>query len=313
MPLLYKNVLMFKATIPYEFSLEEDNYSFATNSELDINLKKRRRLFTIHRENMFVEDQHVPSTNSYFSKLTFPNLLFSYNISKVEVQIEIFDDEVNSIKDYYSSDSKGREFLSGILQNILLIFAQLYNQTMGGEDFFKPVVDYYGPFISALFENSSEKPCKAITSVSYGIPKIKNERKIVLNELIPTQWRFYFNRAKNSYNLYDNVDAILSGAISLESYVMWLIKIYELKDEVESLKNKNGKISFFQEVKILKKNRIINKEIEKAIIKTFCEFKNYRNEIVHGELDSPFDMREVATKCINSIIQFYNLYEKDWI
>lgn len=310
----FNNLIMFKATIPYEFKLKENDYIYSTSVVLDSRLHKRQRRFIIHRDSIFLENQQVPATNSFFSKLVLPNLTYSYNISKIEIQLEIYEDEIDEILKCYSMGNEGINILSSILQNILLVFARIYNETMGGEDFFKPIVEYYGPFVSSLFlERKPNDSSGSIISVSYSLPKIKNEKELNIEDISLIQWRYYFNKAKNSYNLYDNLDTILSGAISMESYIIWLINTKGLKELFEEYKEGKNQVSFFQEVTFLKKNKILDTEKEKAINETFIKFKDYRNSIVHGDLDSPFIEREAATECINSLISFYKKYEETLI
>lgn len=310
----FKNFIMFKATIPFEFRMNNDDYLITTNVKLHNHLNKKLRRFIFHRENVFLENQQVPSTNSYFAKATFPNITFSYNISKIEIQLEIFEDEIDEISKYYSNHDNGINELSSIFQNILLVFAHHYNETMGGEDFFKPIADYYGPFVSSLYLEKNQKDSSgAIISVSYSLPKIKNDNILDLEKISPIQWRYYFNRSKNSYNLYDNLDSILSGAISMESYIIWLINNNGLKEKFEEYKNGQSQVSFFQEVSFLKKNKVIDNEKAKKIKETFSKFKDYRNSIVHGDIESPFIERTAATDCVESLIQFYKIYENSQI
>ena len=310
----FKNFIMFKATIPFEFRMNNDDYIFTTNVKIHNYLNKKLRRFIIHRENVFLENQQIPSTNSYFVKATLPNISFSYFISKIEIQLEIFEDEIDEISKYYSNNDNGINELSSIFQNILLIFAHHYNETMGGEDFFKPIADYYGLFVSSLYLEKNQKDSSgAIISVSYSLPKLKNNKILDLDKISPIQWRYYLNRSKNSYNLYDNLDSILSGAISMESYIIWLIDKNGLKKKFEDYKKGQSQISFFQEVSFLKRNKIIDNEKSKKIKETFSKFKDHRNSIVHGDLESPFIEREAATDCIESLVEFYRKYESSQI
>ena len=110
-----------------------------------------------------------------------------------------------------------------------------------------------------------------------------------------------------------SADSILSGAISMESYIIWLINNNGLKEKFEEYKNGQSQVSFFQEVSFLKKNKVIDNEKAKKIKETFSKFKDYRNSIVHGDIESPFIERTAATDCIESLIQFYKIYENSQI
>lgn len=304
----FKNLIMFKATIPYEFRLKENDYIFTTNVKLDNKLEQKLRRFIIHRENIFIENQKVPSTNSNFSKFNVQEMTHSYFISNIEIQLEIFDNEVKEIQEYYK-DNNSILKLSSIFQNILLVFSHIYNETLSGLEFFKPVADYYGPFVSALYLNKAEESSQCIIAGSYDLEKINSGTILNIEKTKPTQWRLFFNRAKNSYNLYDNLDSILSCAISLESYVISLIRDNKLEELFEIYKSGKTQISFFQEVKFLKVNNIIDNVKQKNMNETFSKFKDYRNSIVHGDLESPFISREAASDCINALIDFYNKFE----
>lgn len=315
---LFKNFILFKANLPYELKYIQNSYIFKTDIELDDSIHAKSRRFLFYKNNLFVEKQKVPPTDSYFSSFNPLESTFSYNISEIEVQVEIFDDEIETIKEYFNDRKITISRMSHIFQNILLVFARVYNESMAGESFLNPVVSYYGPFICSLYlENENENPCSSIIAGSYSLPTVNTQNKLDLTKLGDTlMWRYYFNKAKYSYDKIENLDAILFSAMSLESYVVHLIKINSLEDEVDKVKNsvpEHQSISFFQEVKILKDNSIITSKQARMLNKYFGKIKIYRNKIVHGDIDTTFMSRNSAKESIDSLIDYYGNFENNLI
>lgn len=314
---IFNNFIYFKTRMPYELKLNKEKYMFETNIELTDQLSKRQRKFRIQNKNVIVKDQVVPPSNSRFSEFNMATQRYSYSISELDIQLEIFEDEIECIKDYFSDTKKGTEILSRIFQNILLVFSQIYNESLAGTEFLKPVASHYGPFIAmfVLRENDNPKTHGMRITVSYVLSKI-NKQKILDLDIVKNQnfmWRYYFNKAKHSYDLFDNLDTILSSAISLESYIVNLLKTKQLENAVNDIKKQKGSVTFFDEVKIFEKNTIIDKQVSKRIRECFSKLKDNRNMIVHGDLDSTIISRKYAEESINTLIELYEQIAKDFI
>ena len=311
----FKNILLYKMTIPYEFKISDKDLILSFNSQLDEVLDKRIRRVIIHKEDVFVEDQLVPPNNTFFSKakLDGKNITYSYNVSSMEIQLEIYDEEVDKIREYFKCNNNILK-LSNILQNVLLVFSYLYNQSMAGEEFFVPFVNNYAPFVSRLLTSANNyNDNDVIISVSYQLEKIKNGKIIDIKSAQKFIWKYYFNRAKNAYNLYENLDVILYCSISFESYLTYLIDENSLRDKFDSYKRTKRNVDFNKKVDFLEENQIINDEKAGKLKESFKSFKKNRNDIVHGDFFSPFVERKKAEECIVSVIDFYNRYEIDKI
>ena len=314
---LFKNFIYFKTIMPYELKLSKNSYIFETDIKFSNELFEKKRRFRILSRDMMVKDQIIPPSNSNFAVFNPATQRYTYNVSSVDIQLEIFDEEVEFAKEYFHNKKNDIEILSGIFQNILLVFSQAYNEALAGTEFLKPVANHYGPFLTSFIfkENNEPKMYGTKMTVSYSLMKI-NKQKVFDIDDVKTEclmWRYYFNKAKNSYDLFDNLDTILSAAISLESYAVNLLKENNLEKEVEQIKSIKGNISFFDEIKLLEKNSVIDKQKAKKIKQCFSKLKDNRNMIVHGDLDSTIISRDYAEESINSLIELYENIANDSI
>jgi hypothetical protein len=126
-------------------------------------------------------------------------------------------------------------------------------------------------------------------------------------------WKYFFNKAKYAYTRYDNLESILSSAISLEAYIEELIQKNNLEQSFENYmfqKNKQNK-SFFEVTNYLFKEGILTNKSKKNINKLFGKINVMRNDIVHGKITTPILNRENAEKIIEEITMFYsNIIDK---
>jgi len=315
-----KNYIHFKVSIPFDFEMDKTNFIVQTKA-IDKDENKKRRTIIFYFKRHYVENQSVPATNSIISTMKFDNsvkpnedeldlsfLKYSYFISYFDIRCELLAEEYEQFDD----SNEYIKVCSFILQNILNVLANHFNETRGGNLYFKPNVNYYGPFFASVYKEN-ELYCPPVISVSYSLNNMTKSKVKNITEGTIMPWRLYFNRAKNAFMMLDNLDAILFSAISIESYVMWLIRNNNLENKLDILrqnKGENGSISFFEEVKVLKENGIIDNSKAKDLKSTYGKFKDFRNKIVHGDLNSYYVAYEEAGEAIALIVLFYKKYEE---
>lgn len=296
----YKRFMLFKTTIAHEL-LINGSLELTFDGELGDDFIDRARKYKIFIRKEFIEKQAIPAESSTFSKMTLTpgkdglDLSFSYFVSRLEIRLEIFEEEIGIIKSYKPSET------SIIFQKLLLSFSRYYNEAMRGNDFFKPIISGYGPQIYSLRENNNNRCAHIAGSFSL----IRNHKEAISSELINKNfshipWRYYYYKAIDCYDIGEYLDTVIWSSVSIETYIMDKIRNAGL---VGVINNTNS--SFFSEVEYLRKAKIMKKEDAKCANKTFSRIKDYRNEIIHGDIDSTFYSEKRAGECLRVLKEFY--------
>lgn len=76
-------------------------------------------------------------------------------------------------------------------------------------------------------------------------------------------------------------------------------------------KYKDKTRTVFNEITFLEEKKVFSKEKSKAINKILSKIVNYRNEIVHGDIDSTYYSAQKAKESIEKITSFYEKYENN--
>lgn len=311
---MYKNFILFKTRIPHELlingGLELRFHEAITNI-----MKGYERRYHVLAEKHYVESQYVPAESSSFSKIDIvpgPKELaisFSYMITKMQLIVEVFDEEIPTIEKLSPEES------SIVFQNLMLSFSRYYNELMKGNDFFKPMVYGFGPQVFSLKTEFGKKELAAHIAGSFSIRR--NYKKDITSQELKIAnhypWRYYYYKAIDCFDICEYLDSIIWCAISIETYVMHLITEKGLASQLSRLKGSKGSYSFFDEVKILKESGIITQTQGKRLAKLFSRMKDYRNEIVHGDIDSTFYSLGRASNSIELLTNYYKQYEGDLV
>ena len=231
-PCRYKNFIIFKSIIPHEL-LINGQIELEYEQEIDGLLDKKKRKYYVSAERKYIKDQIIPADSSSFSSMTLfktPDVpfLFSYNITNMELYVEISDSELERLKDVTKVDH------SKIMQSILLSFSRYYNEAIKGNDCYKPCINGYGPGIVAAYTNYGKKNISAVIFGTYAITR-NYKRKILENNKDTSHlpWRYYYYKSLDDYNVCEYLDSIIWLVISAETYIMSSITSNNLKNEFE--------------------------------------------------------------------------------
>jgi len=302
------NYLEIKTTIPHEF-LITGKFGFETKIIID-KLEAKKRHYSITANLRLVAWQDIPPSNNYFSSVslipTSEGLLFKYKyyVTDFTLKIELSEEELQQI-----NNNNCINISSEIFQNIMADFARHYNQAANGKDYIDPLSNTYGPMICILYKN--DKPVIQQITNTFSLEKHYSGDILRIEKEKDLDWRYYFNKAREKYNLCEYLDSILWCSISLESYVVMLIKDNNLTKELEKRKEENNSVSAFQEISILKNNKIISKNEASIIRKIFSNIKESRNAIVHGDKGPAQFDKNMATKIIEQLLAYYGKYTKN--
>ena len=205
-----------------------------------------------------------------------------------------------------------------ICQNALIIFSSKYNESVSGKDFWIPLVSEIGLQFCRLFTrnslDASYSAKKLIIRKGFFMPISDNHRKENLHKIMDepyVMWKYFFNKAKYSFDTYDNLECIINSAISLEAYLQEQIRKYNLNDNLDKFIQENSikNISFFQITKFLRLNTVFTKEEENFINKIFGKISGMRNSIIHGKITTPILSRQNANIAKLGIVELYSRFE----
>lgn len=316
-----KNYILFRCKLPYQNLLDMDIYKATREFELSerLNLPKRTRQVVYALSRNCIKDQAIPSKGTLFT-YNVTEEKYSFFTSDIDILIECFEEEDDIILKLYDEESEHHD-LSILVQTTLSFFAHKYNEVIGGSDFFIPFAEECGALQSYYIVNNVVNEIYKLKKglIISGItlinkPAHKNDN---LHDEIdrPFQiWKYYFNKAKHSYYVYDNLDCILSTAISLESYLNYLIDLKCLREQYEyarkqAERKKQSAKGFYFTLKFLGEKRIISKHQKDKIAKVYSDISGFRNNIVHGNIYSPIQDRVNAKIAYDAILDLYNTIE----
>lgn len=314
-----KNFLKFSCRLPYQLLTNIDVFDINVNMQLSENIKleNQKIIYAITEE--LIEHQAIPSKGTLWGCNPFSND-YSFFITNIDIIVEI-DEKYDEIIDLIFKKVRNVE-LTTIFQSALEIFASKYNEAMSGKDIFNPIARECGANICGYYKrnkmNGKYESKNFILIANYD-DAIPNDREVenlkdIINEPYKT-WKYFYNKAIYSFFKSKNLDCVLYGAISLESYLNYLIERNNLEkkfDVFKEEKEKDGKvIGFFATTKFLKNENIISNKIEAEINSVYGKISKYRNDIVHGKIQTPLLGREIALQTQNGLQKIYNKIEKN--
>lgn len=310
-----KNFLLFDCSIPYELNLDLDVYKIESSNDLInnnlLNRCKRKIIFAVTER--CLENQKLPSKSSFVYNPSSND--YTTYVTDITILIEIFDGE--KISEEFIGKKKT---LIEIFQNAINFFAAKYNEINDGNDFLIPFAENLGRQLTSYYERDSisgkYEMKNFILSGNYRTSEINKKNSENIRNALERPyiiWKYFFNKCKYSYERYDNLDCILSAAISLEAYIESLIDKNGLRDKFnEYLKEKNkNNISYFQETQFLEENLILSKEEKDFCNTMFGKINSIRNDIVHGKIDTPILSRECAQKAKDGCVDFFEKFENE--
>ena len=313
-----KNFLKFSCRLPYQLLTNIDVFDINVNMQLSENIKLENQKIIYAVTEELIEHQAIPSKGSLWGCNPFSND-YSFFITNMDIIVEI-DEKYDEIINLIFKKVRNIE-LTTIFQSALEIFASKYNETMSGKDIYNPIASECGANICGYYKrnilngNYDNKNFIMIANYEDVTSNTREPEDLAENINEPCKvWKYFYNKSIYSFSKCKNMDCVLYGAISLESYLNYLIQINGLEYKFNVKKKEleiNGKtIGFFATTRFLKKENIISNNNEENLNSVYGKISKYRNDIVHGKITTPLLGKEIALQTKDGLQKIYNEIEK---
>lgn len=261
-------------------------------------------------------DQSVPPNyNVNFVSYNFEQRKYTYETSNIDVLVECSDREFKLIcNDLEKNEGKKSE---DVLHKALEYFAYKYNLAVSGNDFIETANLCVGNFECFSFyrdkKTGNYKSASALIAPSTSIIKCNNNDNLIFQNIINNDipvWIHFFNKSKYFYNIYNNLECVMNAAISIEAYIIYLIKNANQYDDYK--KKCANYLGYKMALQYAKDNELISTEIANNFENAYEKICVQRSLIVHGAIDSPLIDRERAKIAYETILEVFDPIEKDF-
>ena len=302
----FKRFIYFQVTlrdkIKYDIELIDGYLNFVKDSK---NKEKNHVIFacqTFFRENQLVP----PKYNAYFLTYNPINKTYSYETSIIDILLECSDGVFKKMANNLNNDA-----IEIKLYELLEYFSYKYNLASSGNDFIDTAELCVGSFKCLFFYRDKKtgeyKNSNGLITPSLSIIKNQNEPNLNFQKVVNTDipaWKFFVNKTKYYYSVFNNLDCVVNAAIAIESYILFLIKkCNKYGDYKNEYKNTLG---FNSALKFCVDNNIIKKEISDMFASGYENIGKYRSLILHGAIDSPIIDRNQAQKAYETIVDLFS-------
>ena len=302
----FKRFIHFQVTlrdkINYDIELIDGFFNFSSDAKNHI---KRHVVFccqTFLRNNQLVP----PRYNSFF--LTYkPGIeLYTFETTVIDILLECSDNDYKKISNNIKSDT-----IEIYLYELLEYFSYKYNLATSGKDFLNAYELCTGSFKCFLFYKNKKtgtyENSNGLITPALSIIKNENNSNLNLQKVVNTNipaWKYFVNKTKFNYLVYNNLDCVINAAIAFESYLIFIIKEEGMYEKyINSNKNQLG---FRSSLKFCLDNNIIDNIFAKKYNKGFEKIGLYISLIIHGAIDTPIVNREQARKAFETINETFN-------
>ena len=263
----FDSELVFCFKLPYLLPKFNESYCVkgsknSFDSEL---LNQTDRYIAFSGSQHWVNDQ---KTTARYSTLSVGGDGNTVLITEVVVAIQINRIEFDSIANLFSLQvDELKAELNAILQNVVEIIAYRYNEKSNGESFMFPTCMDCDRIHCGLYKNFIEK-------------RLLRKQFIIANQTSPTgdswdetaistsnmeneieRWRYFKNKSNYEFKSNLCLESIISAAISIETYILSVVKSFcsdeeeEIQYTSEKVINENGTTidKFLTMTKLIKK------------------------------------------------------------
>ena len=301
----FKRFVYFKVTlrdkIKYDIELLDGFIDvFQNNGQL------RHVVFacqTVMRNNQSIPPKY---NNGFMSYIPFQQV-YNYETSTIDILIECSDKDYKTIcKDITENNAiKANE----ILYRALEYFVYKYDLAVSGNDFIETAELCVGSFECFCYyrnkKNGEYDSGNCIISPSMSIIKSNNIQNLtfqnIINADIPV-WKFFLNKTKYLYSIYNNLECVMNASIAIESYIIYLIK---KADKYEKYKHENQSLNYRIALQFAKENNLIDSKDAELFENGYEKISFQRSLIVHGAIDSPIIDREKAKIAYETVIDIF--------
>ena len=317
-----ENFMCIDGLLPYPLEVSNKLFSFELNIDINGNYgnKASRRKIIFMSKQVILKNQAMPAIKGVIGYNVYTKQ-YTNRISLFNICIELSDGEVNYL---YNGETKENIYnkIKKIYQIVLLFISIKYNQSLLGNDCINLTIEDCGAAILHLFvkDGNAYKPKMTNVISRFSVNREIKHKQIELETMFNQKdlvWLYFFNKTMYSFDRQDYLNTILYCAISLESYLIYLIDINNLNLKYEKYNNQlktDTRIpGFFTTCKFLKDNNLIDANLKKIMEKCYGELSCQRNDIVHGNIKDILLDKRISEKCLNELNNIYCLCENSLI
>lgn len=301
----------FSFDLPYELQICPKHYYFESTENMFKLLNNRKRNIVIEVKRNWNVDQATALRHSTFQ---LGEGGYGFINTSLNILVESFNDEIDDIRKIYANDKD--KFIRDLMQSVMEYFIFKYDESLGGNHFISPSSYDCSRIAFFYFKQkcwSDKEELEGMISLNpnhRNINYVKDDFKQNLNNRFSI-WKLFFNKSKYSYEVYDYIDSIISAAISIESYFYDIIQSNVDLDKKSDYIGENETFKPTHKIaKILYDNGYISKRISKTNMnKLIMKILKPRNDIMHGRLETPLGLNNIAKDVNSAIIEFYEKFE----
>jgi hypothetical protein len=300
-----KHMVIYYLDLPFVLGIDMPYHEMTINNCYVEFLQPVNRFITFFSEKKWQDTKDLPGKTVISVTPTSDGVRYTSEISKVCIFIEIKDDEYDNVYSIFKADKDQRAIL---LHNIMYILRNKLTE-IRTDTFDLDVSQFGAERVMLLSHDNSFETFEAdhfIISPKY---KYKKEYQLPVggteqvNGSSVIIWRYYAKKCEIAFNEYQNLDCILFAGITFESYASYLLHKNGLYDKYYS---DNVNPGFFDIIKYLKQENAINKERYILLKGSFGQIKDYRNDVVHGKINSIMQERNKAIIAYNSVVTAFS-------
>lgn len=292
------NFIHFKVTLRDKLFFELD----VINTKIDFafNGKKTRTRRVIYACNTkWIYKQSVPpGYETGFVSYHFTTNEYDFEISYMDIFVE-YDSREDVVlkKDSQENDVQIRKLFSVVMEN----FAYKYNEAAAGKSYLDPVFysttafcfrSFYRDKMTGEYQLNTGKVIPAVGDKAILQTKIWDINKALDSQFV--MWRFYLNKARYCFSIRSYIDCVLYAAISIEAYLVQIIKDNGVYEKYLAFANDGNIMGFTTAKNYIRNNALLSEEDIKLIDKSYKRIKGYRAKIVHGDTETPYIETEIA-------------------
>lgn len=293
--------ILYRLDLPFDLNVNFDFHEILTN-DLNVNfLQKTNRLIALKSEKRWQESINICGRDVVSVSIDGAidgDVKYTNSIMSLKIIVPVFKDELGNCLSAFRDDNNRALLIS----NIMYLLRNKINEILV-EDF-NLDVSLYGAERALIFQlNETKNSFEIISGLMSQGYRLKKEKRLhqssytYINNDSICIWRYYANKCEISYNFYQNLDCVLFAAMAIESYINHLYIVNGLDNHDDNV---------FKSLKYLKENNLISLDDYKEIKSSFGKIHVFRNEIVHGKIQSIFQEREKAQEAYETIVAFFN-------
>ncbi len=307
------NFIHFKVTLRDKLFFELDVINTTIDFAFDSKKARTRRVIYACNTKWIYKQSVPPGYETGFVSYHFTTNEYDFEISYMDIFVE-YDAREDEIlkKDSQENDVQVRKLFGKVMEN----FSYKYNEAAAGKSYLDPVfysttAFFFQSFcrnkITGEYELNTGKVIPSVGDKEMLQTKMWDINKALDSKFV--MWRFYLNKARYCFSIRMYIDSILYAAISIEAYMIQIIKDNDAYEEYLVFANDGNIMGFTTAKNYIRKNGLLLEEDIKLIDKSYKKIKGYRSKIVHGDTETPYLEKEVVEKVYKALENTFNEIE----